>query len=134
MSSRNLLESLFILNATVLCTHQIDAAFWHEWDLFRIPGGNQVNLMLNIPLIASVFVAFRVVAQQSPRYRLAHKYLVSLGFLTVFLHTGFFAFGYVQFLQPMSLLLLAATGILSGLQLITLARSEPQDLSLDTGR
>lgn len=127
MSSRHLLESLFILNATVLCTHQIDAAFWHEWDLFRIPGGNQVNLMLNLPLIASVFVAYRLVVQQSPRYRLAHQYLAMLGFLTVILHTGFFAFGYVQFLQPISLLLIAATGILSSLQLVTLARSAPEN-------
>ena len=39
-------RTLFLLNATVLITHQIDAAFWHEWELFHIPGGNQVNLLV----------------------------------------------------------------------------------------
>ncbi len=51
MSPEKRLRWIFLANATVLITHQIDAAYWHEWDLFRIPGWNQVNLILNIPII-----------------------------------------------------------------------------------
>lgn len=40
-------QILFLLNSTVLFTHQIDAAYWHEWNLFHLPGGNQLNLILN---------------------------------------------------------------------------------------
>ncbi|MCU6500248.1 hypothetical protein LPN04_20855 [Rugamonas sp. A1-17] len=46
------MQAIFWLNAAVLATHQIDAAYWHEWELFRIPGGNQINLLLNLPIIA----------------------------------------------------------------------------------
>jgi uncharacterized protein DUF6713 len=38
-------QTLFLLNSTVLLTHQIDAAYWHEWNLFLLPGGNQLNLI-----------------------------------------------------------------------------------------
>lgn len=118
------LEACFIANATVLCTHQIDAAFWHEWEMFHLPGGNQLNLVLNLPIIASVFVAFWHVVARSGHARRAHVYLVFLGFLTLSLHSMFFGLGYLQFSQPASLALLFATGVLSTLQLIwTLAKT-----------
>jgi len=112
------LEACFIANATVLCTHQIDAAYWHEWELFLLPGGNQLNLLLNLPIVGSVFFAFGLVASRSRHASKAHIYLAALGLLTVVLHTMFFVMGHTQFLQPVSLALLAATGVLSTLQLV----------------
>lgn len=117
------LEACFIANATVLCTHQIDAAFWHEWDLFHIPGGNQMNLLLNLPILASVFLAFWHVVSRSSHARFGHLYLVSLGILTVLIHTVFFSLGYPQFGQPVSLGLIAAAGILSMLQWVLVMRA-----------
>lgn len=113
-------QTLFLLNSTVLFTHQIDAAYWHEWTLFHLPGGNQLNLMLNLPIIALVLLAFLHVATHSPHQRLCHRFLASLGILTVAIHSGFFLAGHTEFLQPMSLLLLAATLMLSLAQLKTL--------------
>ena len=74
-------QSLFLLNSTVLLTHQIDAAYWHEWNLFHLPGGNQLNLILNLPIIALVLLAFLQVATHSPRQRLCHQFLAGLGLL-----------------------------------------------------
>ena len=113
-------QSLFLLNSTVLLTHQIDAAYWHEWNLFHLPGGNQLNLILNLPIIALVLLAFLQVATHSPRQRLCHQFLAGLGLLTVAIHSGFFLAGHPEFQQPMSLLLLAATLILSVVQLVAL--------------
>lgn len=113
-------QSLFLLNSTVLLTHQIDAAYWHEWNLFHLPGGNQLNLILNLPIIALVLLAFLQVATHSPRQRLCHQFLAGLGLLTVAVHSGFFLAGHPEFQQPMSLLLLAATLILSLTQWMTL--------------
>lgn len=81
---------LFLLNATVLITHQIDAAFWHEWELFRIPGGNQINLLLNLPIIALVLYAQAQVATGSPTARAYYTLIAGLGFLTVLIHSAFF--------------------------------------------
>lgn len=114
---------VFLLNATVLLTHQIDAAYWHEWDMFRIPGGNQLNLLLNVPIIALVLAAFAEVARDGVRARQAHGLLIFLGLLTVTLHSVFFALGHEQFLQPMSLVLLVGTGLLSVLQWTLLWRA-----------
>ena len=113
-------QTLFLLNSTVLITHQIDAAYWHEWNLFHLPGGNQLNLILNLPIIALVLLAFLQVATHSPRQRLCHQFLAGLGLLTVAIHSGFFLAGHPEFQQPMSLLLLAATLILSLTQWMTL--------------
>ena len=113
-------QTLFLLNSTVLITHQIDAAYWHEWNLFHLPGGNQLNLILNLPIIALVLLAFLQVATHSPRQRLCHQFLAGLGLLTVAIHSGFFLAGHPEFQQPMSLLLLAATLVLSVAQWMAL--------------
>jgi len=113
-------QTLFLLNSTILLTHQIDAAYWHEWNLFHLPGGNQLNLILNLPIIALVLLAFLQVATHSPHQRLCHKFLAGLGLLTVAIHSGFFLAGHPEFQQPMSLLLLVATLMLSVAQLTTL--------------
>jgi Ca2+/Na+ antiporter len=110
-------QTLFLLNSTVLFTHQIDAAYWHEWNLFHLPGGNQLNLILNLPIIALVLLAFLQVATRSPHQRLCHQFLASLGLLTIAIHSSFLLAGHPEFLQPVSLLLLAATLILSIVQL-----------------
>ncbi len=118
-------QCLFLLNTTVLTTHQIDAAYWHEWDMFHLPGGNQFNLILNLPIIALVLLAFFQVATKSRLARQSHQFLAGLGLLTVAIHSGFFLAGHQAFLQPVSLLLLAATLILSLTQLLSLPLAEP---------
>lgn len=34
MTRRNPAAWLYLANATVLITHEIDSAYWHEWELF----------------------------------------------------------------------------------------------------
>lgn len=108
---------LFQANAIVLITHQIDAAYWREWELFFIPGGNQINLLLNLPIIALVLQAHSRV-QADMRSGMGHyKLLAGLGFLTVAIHAAFMLHGSSSFVQPLSITLLAATLVLSSLQL-----------------
>ncbi|MFZ6768987.1 DUF6713 family protein [Undibacterium sp. Di26W] len=111
------LQALFLLNATVLITHQIDAAFWHEWELFHIQGGNQINLLLNLPIIALVLFAQGQVMANTKVSIAYYKLIAILGFLTAGIHSAFFAVGSEAFIQPMSIALLIATTILSSAQL-----------------
>lgn len=120
MKKSALLPALFLANATVLFVHQIDAAYWHEWQLFHIPGGNQVNLLLNLPIIALVLIAYREAVLGTKYARSAHTLLACLGLLTVFLHSAFFALGSTKFLQPVSIALLVSTALLSIAQFICL--------------
>ena len=120
MSLHARLRWLFLANATVLITHQIDAAYWHEWELFHIPGGNQVNLIANIPIIGLVlYVHSRVVASLETGLAF-YKLLAILGFVTVAIHSFFFFIGSESFMQPMSFALFIATFVLSTWQLIAL--------------
>jgi multidrug transporter EmrE-like cation transporter len=114
------LRWLFLANATVLVTHQIDAGYWHEWELFLIPGGNQVNLLLNIPIIALVMYSHSRVVSNIHTGLAFYKLLAALGFLTVGIHSFFFLQGNESFAQSMSVALLIATFVLSVWQLVAL--------------
>ncbi len=118
MTHTTRLHWLFLANATVLITHQIDAAFWHEWELFRLPGGNQMNLLLNIPIIALVLYAHSRVVANIHTGMFFYKLLAALGFLTCAIHGGFMLTGSESFVQPMSIALLVATFVLSVWQLL----------------
>jgi hypothetical protein len=120
MTRTSRLHWLFLANATVLITHQIDAAFWHEWELFRIPGGNQMNLLLNLSIIALVLYAHSRVVADVQAGMFFYKLLAGLGFLTCAIHAGFFWMGSEAFFQPVSIGLLVATFVLSTLQLFAL--------------
>lgn len=115
-------QRLFLANATVLITHQIDAAYWREWELFLLPGGNQVNLLLNLPIIALVLYAHGRVVAGLPSGLAYYKLLAALGFLTVGIHAFFFAQGNDSFRQPMSIALMAATCALSLWQIVELRK------------
>lgn len=120
-TARNVAFLLALANATVLLVHQIDAAYWHEWDLFGIPGGNQVNLALNLPIVALVLYAVARATTATVAGQRWALLIAGLGYLTAAIHLGFFMAGHEQFRQPMSIALLAATTVLSTLQL-TLTR------------
>jgi hypothetical protein len=47
---------LYLANATVLLSHQVDAAYWREWTLFHLPGGIQLFVLLNVPIVVAVLV------------------------------------------------------------------------------
>lgn len=120
MTYTSRLHWLFLANATVLITHQIDAAFWHEWELFLIPGGNQMNLLLNLPIIGLVLYAHSRVVANIHTGMFFYKLLAALGFLTCAIHSAFFVVGSESFIQPMSIALLVATFVLSAWQLFAL--------------
>lgn len=114
------LQALFLLNATILITHQIDAAFWHEWELFHIPGGNQINLLLNLPIIALVLFAQGQVTANTKNALGYYKLVAFLGLLTAGIHSAFFVAGSESFMQPASIALLIATTLASSTQLFLL--------------
>ena len=39
--SPRVLDALYLVNASLLVTHEIDSAYWNEWELLHLPGGIQ---------------------------------------------------------------------------------------------
>jgi len=55
---------LYLINAVLLINHEIDSAYWKEWDLFKLPGGLAGFLLLHFPLLFIILYGLAVVAWQ----------------------------------------------------------------------
>lgn len=121
------LEALFSANSIVLLSHQIDAAYWREWTLFGIPGGIQVFVLLNIPIIALVLFGQRALAFGRESGSAISWALAASGVFAVAFHGYHLLRGDEAFRTPVSLALLWATLVLSLAQGIVLTLSARAD-------
>ncbi len=116
------LHHLYELNLALLITHEIDSAFWHEWELFRLPGGIRLFLFLNFLLVLAFVLGLRPVLLEQRRATAFSLALAGAGMLAVVLHGGFLAAGYEQFRSAMSLLILFAILVVSCAQIVVVNR------------
>ena len=70
---------LYIGNIALLTTHQADAAYWHEWDVFGVPGGISFFLAFNFGAVALVAAGLVRVAEGAPSARRAAVLCAALG-------------------------------------------------------
>jgi hypothetical protein len=111
------ISNLYILTLSFILTHQIDAAYWHEWEMFKLPGGITFFNLFNLILVPFLLLGLvRVVLQQPSAYR--YSLCVSiLGILVFLIHTSFYVFGFEQFNLPISIAIIVGNGVLGVLQL-----------------
>jgi hypothetical protein len=126
--TKELAANLYLANAVVLITHEIDSAYWREWELFNLPGGIQLFLILHIALIGLVLYGYRLVILWGHAARLCSYLLASSGMLAVLIHGVFLLIGTPQFRSPTSLILLAATLVLSLAQIVVAGSRKSADL------
>jgi hypothetical protein len=116
MSRWDLLFWIYLVNAILLISHEIDSAYWQEWDLFRVPGGVSGFLLLHFPLLFAVLYGLVLVYQQTFA-GLTLSLLLSLAGLFAFsIHTYFLRRGRDEFKAPISQFILVATLTLSLVQ------------------
>lgn len=113
---------IYLLNATLLCVHEIDSAYWHEWSLFGIPGGIQMFLVLHLPLLALVLDGFRRVVLWRRGARVYSLVLAGAGVFAFAIHGLFLALGEPEFRQPVSIALLGAILVVSVVQAVVVLR------------
>jgi uncharacterized protein DUF6713 len=111
-------ESLYVLNAALLITHQIDSAYWREWELFRIPGGSQLNLLLNLVLLLLVLGGLVLLLQGNRAGQVFSLALALGGGFAFVIHGLFLLRGDRRFRLPVSVGVLVATLIVSALQVV----------------
>ena len=114
---------VYLVNSVLLINHEIDSAYWKEWELFKLPGGITGFLMIHIPLIFFVLYGLVLVFQQSFT-GLVFSLVLSLGGIFAFtVHMYFIRKGRDEFRAPMSLFILVSTLIVSLVQaMITIDR------------
>lgn len=113
MDADELEVRLYLLNAAVLFAHEVDSAYWREWELFGIPGGVQVFVVLNLGLFLGFLFGFRALIDGE---RIGHGFSLGLagaGLLAVVVHGAFLLAGRPGFDLPVSLALLGATFVIS---------------------
>ena len=116
-SSRS--KVLYAINLTLLSTHQVDAAFQREWEMFGVPGGIQFFLVFNWLAVFLLMLGFIRVATNAPHANLAVYGLAGVGTFTFGVHMIFILLGHPEFREPWSLGILTATLLVSALQVLT---------------
>jgi hypothetical protein len=115
MSYRGL-ELLYLANASVLITHEIESAYWREWELLHLPGEVQLFLFLNLGLVLLVLVGFRALVRGQRGGLWFSLGLAGAGVLAFSIHGFFLARGHPEFRLPTSYAILGVSFALSLVQ------------------
>ena len=75
---------IYLINATLLITHEIDSAYWREWEMFRLPGGVNAFLVIHLPLVLIVLLGLVLVVKGKDLFTAKEKG-PSLSVLVLFL-------------------------------------------------
>jgi hypothetical protein len=112
---------LYLINAVLLINHEIDSAYWQEWNLFRLPGGIAGFLLLHFPLLFVVLYGLAAAARGQPSAVWFSLLLGAGGVFAFGIHTYFLKMGRDEFDQPVSKGILWATLLVSLVQLAVTA-------------
>ena len=109
---------IYLINATLLITHEIDSAYWEEWKLFGIPGGITTFLLLHLPILFFVLYGL-ILIYENTFARLIFSFILAISGIFAFsIHTYFMRRGHDEFKTTISRLILFSTLIFSILQLV----------------
>ena len=107
---------LYLINSILLINHEIDSAYWKEWELFRLPGGINGFLIIHFPLLFLVLYGL-VLVNRGIFAGLIFSLIISGGGLFAFgIHSYFIKKGHRQFTTTISRLILKATLVTSIVQ------------------
>ena len=108
---------LYLCNSVLLINHEIDSAYWKEWELFKLPGGITGFLLLLFPLLFVILYGL-VQVSRNLTSGLVFSIILSIGGIFAFgIHTYFLKKGRSEFDKPLSKCILASTLLLSVAQL-----------------
>jgi len=119
---------LYVVNATLLLVHEIDAGYWREWRLVpflergRVTAGDdrsghQEFLVLHLPMVALVLLGLTEVARGTRIGLGASAALATVGITAYCLHVWWERRGRREFSWPASQVVLGAALLVSVAQL-----------------
>jgi hypothetical protein len=108
---------LYLTNTVLLILHEMDSAYWKEWDLFGLPGGITGFLLLHVPLYPVGLYGLVLVSQGSRTGLILSLVVGAAGILAFCLHAWFLRRGRKEFDTP------ASKGLLILLLLVSLAQT-----------
>lgn len=96
-----------VMTVALLATHQVDASFQREWELFGVPGGIEFFLLFNLVAVGVLLFSLVKLAANQKSGAFWRFIIPTTGLLTTGIHGFFFAAGRTEFSQPVSVAILA---------------------------
>ena len=109
---------LYLFNAMLIINHEIESAYWKEWELFRLPGGISFFLILHFPLLFIILLGLNLVYIKSFGGLIISLILGCGGIFAFCIHTFIIKRGQESFKLPISSFMLRGTLALSIIQII----------------
>ena len=107
---------IYLVNAILLINHEIDSAYWKEWELFKLPGGIGAFLLLHVPLLFLILYGL-VCLERQTSFGLVASLIISAGGIFAFcIHMAFIRRGRQEFDTPISRLILSLMLVVSIVQ------------------
>ena len=114
-----LLFWIYLINALFLTIHEIESAYWQEWDLFHLKGGLTGFLVFHFPVLFVFLYGLILVYQQTIEGYIISLLLSSAGLFAFSIHTYFIKVkNREEFTLPISKAILISTLILSLVQAV----------------
>ena len=107
---------IYLLNAVVLIIHEMDSAYWKEWELFRLAGGVTGFLILHFPILFLVLYGLVLVREGTRAGLIFSLILAASGMFAFVIHFWFIRHGREEFTSAISRAILYMTLVLSVIQ------------------
>ena len=109
---------IYLINAILLINHEIDSAYWKEWELFKLPGGIGGFLLLHFPLLFLILYGLVCLDRQAFSGLIISLIISAGGIFAFCIHMAFIRKGRHEFDAPISRLILSLTLLVSIVQAI----------------
>jgi hypothetical protein len=104
---------IYLVNSVLLINHEIDSAYWKEWNLFKLPGGIAGFLIIHFPLLFFILYGLILVNEHSLAGYIFSLIVSFAGLFAFTIHIFFIRRGRKEFKVPVSLFILTATLVVS---------------------
>ena len=118
MKNYRALPTLYVVVFTLLIVHEIDSAFWNEWEMFNLPGGIQLFNIIHIIVLPVFIIGYGLLIKNNKKGLIFSFLLGCLGILAFIIHSVFISIGYNQFKTPVSIAIIVLLGITSVYMLV----------------
>ncbi|MBN1882167.1 MAG: hypothetical protein JW885_08355 [Deltaproteobacteria bacterium] len=109
---------IYTVNLLFLIVHEMDSAYWKEWELFRLPGGLGGFLLIHFPLLLPALWGIVQVKELTRAGLIISLVVAGAGLFAFSIHTYFIKKGREEFTPLVSRVILFGTLFLSILQAV----------------
>lgn len=116
----DLLFWVYLINATILITHEIDSAYWQEWKLLNPEDENGINgfLILHLPMIIAILLGLVFIYDNKCGGLIFSFILATGGLFAFFFHFYHLRKGKPEFNTTLSKGLIISTFVISIFQIV----------------